>query len=591
MERAAGEPGQRRLAGPASQTRKAEEPIRAPGLGASAPPVLSRSALLALQRSAGNRAASAYRAGAGAIGAVTARPTEARSVPAHPAPSVQPVVQRKVGFEFETGMLTATYAPGTSRKRLRKGNTDDYQTRDYLDVDNDSPLEGAPLTFNAMQKKEPIVNHRGDPFTAEADEDVDSGKSNLEYVTKPFDDSPQGESEMRATVTKMALMHADLLERATKAKKTVPVKAKELSRYGTPTDGTAILASAGSTNATVQASVGLRLDRVVDLMSQMGGIQPGESQQKQQEMREGRGMLGKGLESPVGVNIDDTNANITGAAPRFAEMVFDEFNRDRGRQFQMTALQRDRAKVLGIVSLAVQYVLTAPSVATYPKVMAPLMARTDFVGLFAQLTDRSQRMLRANNGQLFVDLVLTACGKRGQQYPANQALIPSVYSDSRFDRQRQAGYVSTTMLSGLTRDRWLRGIPAGTDFLTADHFLTAVPNAPNNAEQHIESMGHLHGHTDPVGDEGLPGSVFEIRTAGGKMDYRFWYSHAADVFRYILELNNGQSPVLQNSVLKLSRDDPTLYQKLLAGDKKSLAGALKTLSNDAQQEIDNRMAV
>jgi hypothetical protein len=326
-------------------------------------------------------------------------------------------------------------------------------------------------------------------------------------------------------------------------------------------------------------------------MKQMGGVQPGESADTTGRMAEGRAMLGKGLESRAGGGtIDDTNANITGAAPRFAALTFEEFARSRQRALAMSGPARDRAKVLGLVSLAIQYVVTAPSVATYPKVMAPLMARTDFAGLFGQLHHRAQAALSANNGQLFVDLVLTAAAKHGQAYPGNTPLIPNVYSDARFQRQRNAGFVSTTMLSGLTREAWLRGIVSGVDYLTADNFLRADPHAPAHTEEHIESMGHLHGHTDPVGEKGEAGSVFEIRTAGGQMDYRFWYSHAADVFRYILDLNNGKSPTIRNSAIKLSQENRPLYTKLLAGDKASLGEALSTLTADAQEELDGLLA-
>ncbi|MGH9123276.1 MAG: hypothetical protein ACRDZ8_00895, partial [Acidimicrobiales bacterium] len=69
------------------------------------------------------------------------------------------VIRRKVGFEFETGLKTASYPPKTTTKDLQAA-MGSYQKRDYLHPTEDAPLVGGAQTLKAMKKKEPVVNTR-----------------------------------------------------------------------------------------------------------------------------------------------------------------------------------------------------------------------------------------------------------------------------------------------------------------------------------------------------------------------------------------------------------------------------------------------
>jgi len=500
------------------------------------------------------------------------------------------VAQRKVGFEFETNMETAAVTPGSTAKALRTaaGNPANFETREYLDAAGHGPLRGPATIFNAMGKKDPIVNVRGNPFTAEADESVDSGKSYLEYVTKPFDETKAGAGELSTAMGTIVAMHSDLIRRSLRAKgNPTPVRSKELSKFGTPAANTAIFASAGATNATIQASVGLRLDQVATLMSAIGGKQANESVQHAGRLAHSREMLGKGLGGPVGAVTDQT-ANITGASPRYARQAIADAQVDMNRGLAALGSTQDAMrKLTSVVALLVQYILTAPSVSTYPKVMAPLMARTDFGTLFGQLDATDKILLEDDDGDPFVELVVDAAGRRGVAVLGSQPLAPNVYSDARFAGARASGFVAVNMLAGLSREAWLRGIVQGTDYLSAVNFRTAVPGAPAHAEDHIESMGQFVGHTDPVGTDGVPGSVFEIRTAG-VLPFGAWYSHAMDIFNYILDMNDGGSAVFRSTFLDLATNNPPLWNRMTSGNPKTVRKAMKGLTARAQNDILHR---
>lgn len=501
-------------------------------------------------------------------------------------------VQRMVGFEIETQMRVAQVAGNPSKADLAHAATDDSEFRKRSYLAHGAPLIGAGgEVLEALKKKEEIVGHRAsnDPFTAEADEQADSGVSYLEYVTRPFDDTRDDAQALSRAMASIVAMHAYLLGRGTKAGQVTPVRSKDLSRFGTPTHNRVILASGSSSTGTVQASVGLRLDRVAKLMTRMGGKQPNETDQTTAKLTTPRRLLGRGLSSPENVVLDDTNANITGAAPRFAEAAIDEFRKPAHGLAALGDGAGNRDKLVGFIALLVQYVVSGQNVATYAKTMAPLMARTDFVALFNQLSTLDRAYLSENGGQVLADIVLFAAGRRGSVFAGNVALIPSVYGDVRYQAARAANLVTTNMLAGLTREQWLKGIATGTDFLTEASFRTAVPAAVAHAEEHIEGMGALGNLTNPVGAAREAGSVFEIRTAGGVLDYKMWYTHALDIFRYIRDLNDGKNVEISDTIQHLrASEDPLYNQLILSNDPKVFQKGMKQIQKRVERDLKAR---
>ncbi|MGH9123180.1 MAG: hypothetical protein ACRDZ8_00405, partial [Acidimicrobiales bacterium] len=426
-------------------------------------------------------------------------------------------------------------------------------------------------------------------FAAEADEEVGSGDSFLEYVTRPFEDTKSGAMEASKTVSKIVGMENKILSTVAGNKgNPVAMKSSEFSSFGKPQPNTVILAT-NSNDGTVQASVGVRLDKVAELMSQMGAKQPGESTEQTKALSTGRSIIGAGLLSPD--NADDTNADIVGAAPRFADRAITEYLEQRNpgdwTPFGDTEEgQKRRDKLQSFVALLVEYILKAPGVKMYAKTMAPLLARTDFATMFSQLGKEDQVFLGDRNGLELRCLVKQACDYRGDNLDLGRAVVPSVYTDDRVKNAVQQHGIQHDMLAGLSIRDWLKGIANGKDYLTEAKFREAVPTAPVGAEHHLESLGHLGDQPNPVGRDAVEGSVFEIRTMG-KLHYGAWYKHAMEVVKYVYALNSGDPAAFKSNfnLDKLRTEDRKGYDAVLNGDQKAMRPFLNRMRKAAETDI------
>jgi hypothetical protein len=406
--------------------------------------------------------------------------------------------------------------------------------------------------FEALRKKTALVEGNG--FKLEADEQNGNGLSDMEFVTEPFDEMSGGAVANLGRTLQAITGVADRLVALSKQRPGGLIRAEELSEFGKATDRTVIMASQQSPiGGQMQASGGVRLDRVAALMENMGNLREKaiskdsghidevkgrndknqakgirENDQQNANRQEGRRVLGNAIGR-------DTNANITGMAPSLARVAIKELD---NKQVKSDGL-------IGLVALCVQYIGGAASqsgVSGYAKTIAPLMARTDFAAQFKLLPEAEQAALKGpdNSGQLFVKLVMAAVQKFNSKITADK----DVFEKGIYRGDHQADDPVAQVLGGVTRQQWLSGIAKGTDLLTKANF----PDPKHEGRgDHLESLGGFGDHTADISPttpdaKVVKGGVFELRSMGGMggdVPHPQWFGRAMSVVKYLHELNNG----------------------------------------------------
>jgi hypothetical protein len=362
------------------------------------------------------------------------------------------------------------------------------------------PIMPATMTnvWRPIPKGKPLV--RGAGFELQG-EDHSAGRSALEVVTDPFDESTTGRGQLR---TAMLGIHATLTDVGANFNNWY--NAGHLPR-STDLQGNAVRpnsfiypAGGGQFVAKTQATVGLRLDKVANLLEDMfptgaragaTGV-AGEAAPTTADRRQGRqeltGWDSSGAPGPGQILL------IQGAAP------------DQARQ----AIQAYRAvnlgapaatdNLTGLLSLIVAYLRMADQnrVTSYAKTVAPVMARTDFSALFGMLSPAEQTWYKANGGQRFFDLVQAA------PWLTTMNLADEVFAHGVQNPTHGVGQAQ-----GLSRGKWLKGIPKGTDYLTGKKF-------PDKAQRKdIEGLGAYGKKTDAIdlgAGQTVKAAILELRS-------------------------------------------------------------------------------
>jgi hypothetical protein len=478
------------------------------------------------------------------------------------------VVQRLVGFEIEvpswvsarrtvheTNTLNARH-----KQTLPAAAANDVHPRDHLVTGNLVPNAGVgaiPYRFESLVKKDVIVDGTAsnNGFRLEADESNQGGLTNMEFVTIPFQDTGAGGLALSRTLTKITKMADKMSSLAADTAAGYYIPASKLASFGAPSPNV-ILFPNTSWAGVMQVTAAVDLARVETLMTQMGGVRPLEAAPTTANLMEGRYVMGGALNSVA-------NANPTGNGPVVAAQAIAGYDAAHGATAAVAALYFARtgafgpappfgsAKLAGLVSLIYQYIVTAnQALGGYAKTIAPLMARTDFAQLFADLPVDERTYLQQNNAERFISVVMRAVHAT---HPAvsrhndlfqhglyhNHALIPGI---------------NVNALAGLTRRAWLRGIAQGTDYLTAAHF-NANPALglplPHPVKSDLESLGSFGANMEPAGAAGSNAPIFEIRSIGQIASYKDWYSRAMDLFQYLRELNDGTGAFYRDTMSNL----------------------------------------
>jgi len=454
-------------------------------------------------------------------------------------------VQRKIGFEFESGFVIST-----------------------SDAKGDHKLA----------KKDRLLT--ADGYTVEADEL--GSYSDVEFVTEPFEETEAGEQRAVATVKRIVEFteQADQREETRDEPGRMPIDT--MRDFGSPVANRYF--RPGGWTAQVQVTAGIlagKLDVVLDKLAAdpRSQTQPEERQPERLEIHEDDGLeifeqegvrrrKAKGesenlkeekgpendredsmerhavLEESTESSSSDTSSLLNGDSDVGAVLPV---VRD------MLSRQRLPAEIAGVVALLALYLVRgAGEIPAYGKTISgPLMARTDFGTIFALLPAAVQLHFK-RKPEAFVKLVTGAAtaAKPELDFSEDRPVYQrGLYNDSNHRSQK----AKEPDMTGLTIGAWLRGIVGsvsevpsllkpfigeakGVDRLTAKHF----PGDPR-AKKEIESLGEYGHKTDLHGGTRLFGGgkqmpIFEFRGLSDLATGR-WVDFAREFHRMIVAVN------------------------------------------------------
>jgi hypothetical protein len=198
-----------------------------------------------------------------------------------------------------------------------------------------------------------------------------------------------------------------------------------------------------------------------------------------------------------------------------------------GQGFVVPSAKSDRQPVppsdelRGLLTLIATYLISgaASRGQAYVKGIAPILARTDFATMYAQLPAAEQVNFK-EDPKIFVDLALHAAGMPPTDGPVVAGSIGT--AQPRINIQH------------VTRRTWLAGMVAGTDLMSGAGYRQYDWGRTDNTElaSEFESMGSLGAKTDP-GD--MP--IVELRRMKKTIPVEQWAAMAQAAFEVIRQAN------------------------------------------------------
>jgi Domain of unknown function (DUF4157) len=331
---------------------------------------------------------------------------------------------------------------------------------------------------------------RGPGYELQADDDPGGGaQSDLEVVTKAFDETPAGRGELRTAMHAIQQTLGNISNNLAGW-----VGAGHLPRaidlgINTVKPNSFLYPSGGPQfRAKPQTTIGLRLGKIADLLEDVFAA-PVETVAEAGGRRKGRKALtGWDPGAMAAGNI----MVIQGSAPAQARQAIAAYT---GVNVGAPA---QTPELVGLLSLVLAYLRMADQglVRSYPKTIAPVMARTDFGAMFKLLSPAEKTWYRGQKGQRFYDLAASAPWLAGMGA-----------GDEVFSNQVANPLAGVSDAQGLSRGKWLKGIARGTDYLTGKKFPV------KSKREDMQGLGSYGKKTDKVEDNGVisKAPILELR--------------------------------------------------------------------------------
>lgn len=181
------------------------------------------------------------------------------------------------------------------------------------------------------------------------------------------------------------------------------------------------------------------------------------------------------------------------------------------------------AQMTGLLSAITSYLsMASMQVRSYAKSAFPVLMRTDFSRLYKMLSEEEKDFYCTNNAQNFIDLVQSIPFLP----PINMA--NPVFEGGIYHSNPGANH---TILNGLSKDVWIRGIARGTDLLTKRNFPV------RDVRDELESIGGYGNKTDMTGGA-IQMPILELRSMPST-PLANWANVTDEVFRYVYNINHG----------------------------------------------------
>jgi hypothetical protein len=446
--------------------------------------------------------------------------------------SAQRVVQRDIGFEYETN--ADTYEAGAALTNAQ---------RQAAGMPVPVPPVAAPAALN---KGDVLVANMGG-LHAKADEGGILG-SNLELETDPFPETAAGRRGLHRALKNLERFCA--LINAKRGATPHFRDAHLAAAFGgalpaVPGAGRRYIRALGNVTGNPQTTAGVRLDKVEELMERTLGGPTG-----------GPHAVGGGLPPPPVSRIElgmlsPPDFQRVGNAPRHARAGIANY---WGAYAGVNPLPGAAASdaLVGLCGLLLSYIMRGTVGMPYAKQIAPVMARTEFGTIFTNLPPAEQAFFSAGGGVEFRAMFTAILAQAG----VGGGLAAQLF---QFEPAVPAAAVPPVNISGsLSRSQWLSGISQNNDLLTSLTF----PSAP--ARPHMFGLGGfgaLQG-PDPTGG-GVLRPILEFRRMAAGVAPHTFTEVAMGVYDYIVALNAAGAGVhpAYNRVARRAKS-PTLGQKL-----------------------------
>ncbi|QUF05155.1 hypothetical protein KCV87_03285 [Actinosynnema pretiosum subsp. pretiosum] len=461
--------------------------------------------------------------------------------------SGEPVVQRKVGFEFEDSQ----WRPW---RRVRRNEGILSNARNQLGgVDQVHPAERK------------AVLHRGRGYELEADDTPGPNHSNIEFVTKPFEEDATGVAELQDTIADMTTVLTRLdgfVGRPGPGQGAPPFPLGKADKANYVRDPEHRLSGSGGLAARnlllsggvkdgafkMQATSGVPLANLPAVMERLGKDVPGETARQSADRAPERRLV---VQDPAAPN---EPMEVQGSAPTLARRVVTALQQDAALGPRLTG---DTTKLTGFLAsvLLTLKLLRRPGGRTAPvKYRLTLLPRNSYAHMFADLPGEQANALREHAG-LLVDAVVAVSNARPMirgDWDANLTAGSALIAPTPGPLARQAdGQVAhdppTRRNEALARvgiGTWLVGVTNGTDLLTPavlQRWLNGQVDADvrEDAAGAMESFGtaqELDGRAD-----GTTLALFEHRGiapdgAGADLTLARAGANAVDILRFFARL-------------------------------------------------------
>ncbi|MCG8697529.1 MAG: DUF4157 domain-containing protein, partial [Bacteroidales bacterium] len=432
-------------------------------------------------------------------------------------PNGAPVIQRKIGFEFEVS-----------------SNIETYQSAE----------QGG---YKSLNKKDKIIN--GTDFYVEAD-GLPAGRTSWEFVTVPF---PETKTGLKRLI--LACNHMEyIVEALQKSPIQTPVKVNRtlIGEHGNPVNDryfhktymdplmvkpqvTAGFSLSALDSMYKLVSTSVTSNNNPNLVRDIGNLQNDNNVEKSAHSHDsGLGNMRKCADKAInrmGLNVIGSTTELRALVTYLMQMIV-------GGNSNITA--------------------------TPKTVMQLVLARTDLAATFNILPPQFITHFRADPNR-FVQLVMSASNEfNGARLAENKPVIgKKLFTNLMYSIDPRSNMKSP--FKKVSRRQWLRGLVNGTDLLSAgnypvrDNWFTSGQNKTDlKANQLLDSMGQLGNRLDPGNRP-----IFEIRSSksifAGLMT-----PYALDFFNYVLFLHDQQNRAESNYFTNTSYEDK---KRLILFDK------------------------
>ncbi|BDD03290.1 hypothetical protein [Aureibacter tunicatorum] len=403
------------------------------------------------------------------------------------------VIQRDIGFEVEVKNWR-TWKPATPQ------------------VYPETILKKFKTLRIPHAAKEVILKGEGFELTA----DRPTNESVPEFVTTPEPETPEGLTKTLETFKRIEKI-VDILHQKAVKQSDMLVTMCPIESLGQNTNPMTLFDASEKPDFHPQANVGLKLSKIPEIFLRSGDNPPScPSRERLTRIR----------------SVDTKQAreemmSMKSAQSRASEALRLFFNNHRSSM----PFSQPSPELVGLCALMIHY-MECPMInySAYVKSYFPIMARTDFAGIFELLPHDEQTFFRLDNGKYFLEIF--AFGKYG--VVQNTPLDMSELFFAKGVRQGQAG-ASCYALDQLTREQWIRNIPAGVDMLTRRHY-----PGPDEQKNELDTIGSWANCYDKVGKQKQLAPIFELRRLQYTDNTEELSKVARDVFLIIMSLNRDQ---------------------------------------------------